>query len=270
MHPAHGAFRQWLRGRKTAQIGQVWIRVGARFELRHEADRDEPDRRLRTYRDPLAARAIAMFTGAGKYRPLHSAPNLRRDWRIVGLDFAGLVTALDGFYPAAIVHWHAWRSGNSEVTTYRLCAARQSGMYRITTKLSDEQVPRVAACCCNDRECLKVPLWGVDRKTKLGLEKPARADMALMIPCPEPCSLFLSFARKAVRLEQEETRAVQFAKSDLELIGAVLRGAVEGTLEDYREGDYNDPRHRQRIQYCLRKWERLFPEFKPTAQGVGE
>ena len=263
MHPAHRAFRQWLRGKKFTLVGQVWMRAGKTCELRHERDRNEPSDKLETFRHPSAARNLATFTDDGRFRPLKSAPNLRRGWRIVGLTFEQLVQALDCFYPAALAHWQEWRTGNLRRTTYRDSAARQTGMYRITAKLGADDVRRVAACCCVDGQCLKVPLWSVDRKTSLQLGKrmEERKD-ALPIPCPEPCSLFMSFARKAVRLEQEEPMKVEFTKSDLELIATVLRSAADGTLSPYREGDYNDPRHRQRILYLLKKYDALMPRSR--------
>lgn len=263
MHPAQRAFRQWLRGKKSARVGQVWMRIGKTFELRHERDRDEPSNKLETFRHPSAARNLTTFTDDGKFRPLKSAPNLRRGWRISRLNFDQLVQALDCFYPAALAHWQGWRTGNLGLTTYRDCAARQTGMYRITTKLGAAEVRRIAACCCVDGQCLKVPLWNVDRKTSLrsGKHMEERND-AVAIPCPEPCSLFMSFARKAVRLEQEEPMKIEFTRSDLELIATVLRSAAGGTLEQYREGDYNDPRQRQRILYFLKKHERVLPKSK--------
>jgi hypothetical protein len=268
MHPAHQAFQKWLHGKSPACIGQIRIQAGDRFELRHQLDEAAPSPSLASYSDPFAARALATYTDAGKFRPLKSAPNLRRGWRIAGLDFDGLITALDCFYPAAIVHWHAQQTGQLEATSYRACAARQTGMYRITTKLTDEQAQRVAACCCEDGECLKQPSWTIDEKTKLELSKPKVIDTnRLPIPCPEPCSLLLSFARKVVRLEQEEIMDVKFTRSDLELIGTVLRGVLAGTNDDYREGDYSDPRHRQRIRYFLKTHEHL---PAPAENGSGE
>lgn len=271
MHPAHRAFQRWLRGKKFAFVGQVWIRAGRRFELRHERDSNAASSSLETFRGPAAARDCAMFTDAGKFRPLKAAPNLRRGWRIVGLSFGDLVGALDGLYPAAIAHWHKWRRGRLAVTSYRDCAARQTGMYRITTKLGASQVRHVAACCCDRGGCLKSPVWSVHGAVGLHLGK--RVECArdrLPVPCPEPCSLFMSFARKAVRLNQEESMKVNLTKSDLELIGAVLHGAVSGTLADFREGDYNDPRHPQRIRYFLKKHRALFPRERTVKRGEEE
>lgn len=263
MHPAHQSFEQWLQGKPLVYTGQVCIRVGDRFELRHQLDQSVQPEKLASHTDPFAARELASHTEQGKFRPLKSAPNLRRGWRIDGLDFTGLITALDYFYPAAIVHWHASQTGRLEVTSYRDCTARQTGMYRITTKLTDEQAQRVTACCCSDGECLKLPLWDIDEKQKLKLSKPKGNDAnRLLIPCPEPCGLLLSFARKAARLEQEEIMDVKFSRSDLELIGQVMRGVLEGTNADYREGDFDDPRHRQRLQYFLKKHERLLAATK--------
>jgi hypothetical protein len=270
MHPAHQAFRAWLRQQKIVQMGQLWIQGTETFELRHELDRALPPRRLKTLRNPLAARHIALFTDAGKYRPLKTAPNLRQGWRLARLRFNELILALDYFYPAAVVHWHELRSHTLAVTHYRECARRQTGMYRITTKLNDAQVCRVAACACNDRECLKQPRWSVDEKGGPVLEKPKNTSHELAIPCPEPCSMLLSFARKVARLEQEQPTTTKFTKSDMELIGAVLRSVRDGTQNDFREGDFNDPRHRQRVDYFLRKHATLLLETKDSRTQAEE
>lgn len=156
--------------------------------------------------------------------------------------------------------WHAWRMGKLQFTSYRTCAARQTGMYRITALLTDAQVEWVAGCACSDRSCLKVPLW-----TKPADGKPSRAGDEVSIPCPEPCSMLLSLARKVARLEQEEAMDVKFTKSDLELIRGVLQSVLDGTAANYREGDFGDPRHRQRVEYFLKKYESVMPKG-----GVGE
>src|SRR5262249_16947472 len=97
----------------------------------------------------------------------------------------------------------------------------------------------------------------------LGLNKASPSDTdQVSIPCPESCSLFLSFARKAVRIEQEEKMNVQLTKSDLQLIADVLRSVLDGTQSRYREGDYGDPRHRQRIEYFLKSHEDILPKSR--------
>src|SRR5258707_15507321 len=84
------------------QIGQVAIvaRDDGGFELRHRRDGGRND--LECFERAEDARAIATNDDAGNYRPLKSAPNLRRGWLLSVSDVASLRRALDYLYPAAI------------------------------------------------------------------------------------------------------------------------------------------------------------------------
>lgn len=178
-------------------LAQVLIRrSNSEYELRHVEERDSPIERLRLVR--LAeARSLAQFTAAGEFRPLKAAPTLAKGWRIEAANDADLELALSSLYPGALADWHAARSTNPPVTDYRAFAGRQSGMYRITVKLTDAQAAGVILRCCATAHCLKRRLW-----TVAGLE-PDGAGQKSLIPCLEPCAVFLELARKAVRTGQE-------------------------------------------------------------------
>jgi hypothetical protein len=72
-------------------------------------------------------------------------------------------------------------------------------------KLSDEQA-RSSACC--ESVCLKRRLWSI-----AGLA-PDASDAKSAIPCLEPCAIMLEFARKAMRLEQEEKANLALGPSE--------------------------------------------------------
>jgi len=59
---------------------------------------------------------------------------------------------------------------------------------------------------------------------------------------------------------------VKMTQSDLMLIATVLRSVLDRNTAGFREGDFNDPRHRQRIAYFLEKYEHLWPKRK-AAEG---
>lgn len=187
----------------VAQIGSEFViaqvlitRQGAGYELRHVEDREAAPASLRSI-TPADARALAQFTASGEFRPLKSAPTLQRGWRIIALNDIELEIALSRLYPGAIADWHAAQSPSPPVTHYRDYVDRQTGMYRITTMLTDAQAADVARTVCDAKNCLKRRLWIVP-----GLA-PDAAEIKSIIPCLEPCAVLMESARKAFRESQE-------------------------------------------------------------------
>jgi sirohydrochlorin cobaltochelatase len=158
-------------------IGQILIQKteGAGFVLLHRDD--ESLDRLQTYRDAEDAVKIARHDDAGKYRPLKTAPNLRHGWRLQLATVEELRHALDYFYPGRLAVLAAWKSACLKTTALRETLDRQSGMYRVAAKISDQQLnDLVADFCRSDGGCLRTILWKRDRNgviasTKLPNEK---------------------------------------------------------------------------------------------------
>jgi 4Fe-4S iron-sulfur cluster binding domain/DR2241 stabilising domain len=195
----------------VAQIGgelilaQVLIRrQGSGYELRHVADNESSVESLRAIK-PEEARALAQFTANKEFRPLKSAPTLQRGWRIVAVNETELEIALSRLYPGAVADWHAAQNPSPPVTHYRDYVNRQSGMYRITALLTDEQAIEVAQMICDAKNCLKRRLWTVP-----GLQPDAASEKSL-IPCLEPCAVLMEAARKAFRDAQEIKPAMTLA-----------------------------------------------------------
>jgi hypothetical protein len=179
-------------------LAQVLVRwAGAGYELRQVEDRTAAPESLRVVK-PNDVRALAQFTVAGEFRPLKAAPSLQRGWRMQAANDAELELALSQLYPGALADWFAARAGNPPVTNYREFTNRQTGMYRITTMLSDMEAARVISAGCAKELCLKRRLW-----TVAGLE-PDGAGEKSVVPCLEPCAVLMESARKAVRAAQQE------------------------------------------------------------------
>jgi len=242
-----------------AQLGdellfaQVIIhRAGSGFELRHEADRHRAPGELRL--TPVSElRALAQPTAAGAFRPLKSAPNLQSGWRVAAGSDAELEAALQHLYPGAIADWFAAQHQPAPVTHYREFTERQTGMYRVTTMLTDEQAVQMTRACCHRRFCLKRRLW------RVGNLEPDAAGEKSLIPCLEPCAILLEFARKALRLEQEEKVSVPFSPGELETLQAALEIAPNAPLSAEREADFNSPANPRRLQLALEKLKPLAP-----------
>jgi hypothetical protein len=190
---------------------------------------------------------LAQFTAAGAFRPLKSAPNLQSGWRLVVKDDVELGSALDQLYPGAAADWFAAQSSDPPVAHYREFTARQTGMYRITTLLTDAQAAGAARACCHPSFCLKRRIWTVN-----GLTPDDDAGKSL-IPCLEPCALLLEFARKVMRIEQEDKVKLELSPDEIATLSAALRTALEHPDPVSREADFNSPKNPRRLRLLFDK-----------------
>jgi hypothetical protein len=240
------AFAAWVEeSTEGATFGQILIRPTASgYSLRHNDDAAAAD--LEVHEDSRAAREIAKLTEDGEYRPLKGSPNLRRGWEIQVPDAKELAVAMNYLYPAGIIHWHLYREGRLKITNFRENAARQSGIYKRIRRLSDRGVQDAARACCEDAVCLKKTLWNVDEKTPLEMERGEGE-----IPCPEPCSIFISFARRVRLFEREERDldAAGLSPSEREDLAVLVEAAATGEVRFAREAEFEEPLNERRMRY---------------------
>ena len=235
-------------------LAQVLVRrQSAGFELSHVSDRDAAARTLQ-----LVAvgelRVLANHALNGEFRPIKAAPNLRSGWRCHAASEAELELALNQLYPGALADWFAVQQSVPPVTHYRDFTARQTGMYRITTMLTDPHAAQVIRACCDARFCLKRRVWTVD-----GLA-PDAAEAKSLIPCLEPCAVMLEFARKAVRIEQEENKPIlTLAPSEVASILGALETALAHPLAGQREADLSAANNPRRLQLLREKLQGFAP-----------
>lgn len=248
---AREEFAAWVAGETAGRVfAQVHLRRGESggYEVRHVDDAGGATKKLEIYEDPRQAREISKLTEDGEYRPLKSSPNLRRGWLLRLEDDRALSTAMGYLYPAAVVHWHLERRGQLPITNYRENASRQSGIYERIQRLTDEGVQRAALACCDDAVCLKRTLWDVDQSQPLDMH---RGDGE--IPCPEPCSVFVSFARRVRVFEREEERDLedpsQLTASEREDLAALVEAGATGGIEFAREAEFEEPLNERRLRY---------------------
>ena len=249
LHPPLAAFVAELR--QELLLAQVLIRRSEPgYQLRHVEDRLVAVDRLRTIPLP-EARSLAQFTATGAFRPLKSAPNLQTGWRLTARSDEELDFALNQIYPGAIADWFAALSAHPPVTHYREFTERQTGMYRVTTMLDDQQSALVTRACCDKRFCLKRRLWTVQSLA------PDDADDKSSIPCLEPCAILLEIARKAMRIEQQEKVHLELAPDEVRTLAAALQVALAHPDPNVREADFNEPANPRRLELVLDK-------LKPT------
>ncbi len=259
------AFARWVDEVPEGRVfGQVRLRAlpEGGYELRHVEDAGVPRESLHLHDEPRLAREISKLTENGEYRPLKSAPNLRRGWAMLVPDVAALAVAMNYLYPAGVVQWHRHREGGLEITDYRQNAARQSGIYKRVQRLSDRGVQDAARACCEDAVCLKKTLWNVDAETPLEID---RGDG--QIPCPEPCSVFVSFARRVRLFEREERNLTpgELTPSEKEDLAALVEAAAGGEVHFAREAEFEVPLNERRMRYRILT---LVPKLRPEKSEV--
>ena len=242
-NPALNAFIAQIGSESV--FGQVLLRqADGGWELRHIADREVPEPRTVSIHE---LRALAQFTAQGAFRPLKSAPNLQSGWRTLAKNPAELEMALHHLYPGAVADWFAAQQEQPPVTHYRDFTTRQTGMYRITQLLNDEQAAQMIRSCCHAQFCLKRRFWTVEG---LAPDNPSEKSA---IACLEPCAVLLEFARKAMRIEQAEKRDLHLSIEDLQTIQDALTRTLAHPPGDLREADFGAPLNPRRLQLVLEK-----------------
>jgi len=218
---------QALVAENVSRIGQLEIvPSNGGFVLCHRDDVGRNDLRNGEIDDAFE---IAKFDEAGNYRPLKTAPNLRRGWKIFARDLLQVEQVIDAIYPGRIALLRAFKSGQLTSTSLRETLNRQSGMYRIAAKISDEQIDGlVGNFCRSNGGCLRTILWKRDASGKTASSKlpPEKFDPAvnqyfstampataatesLPLLCQEACNLLVAACRDAVKGESAAPLAPQ-------------------------------------------------------------
>ena len=210
-----------LVAEKISRIGQLEIVSSEEgFVLCHRDDVGRTDLRNYEIDDALE---LAKFDDARSYRPLKTAPTLRHGWKIFARDLLQVEKVIDSIYPGRIAVLHVFKSGQLTTTSLRETLNRQSGMYRVAAKISDEQIDGlVGNFCRSDGGCLRTILWKRDAGDKipssklppekfdpavdqyLSAKRPRSATAAaesLPLLCQEACNLLVAACRDAVKRE---------------------------------------------------------------------
>lgn len=148
---------------------------------------------------------VARFTDAGNYRPLKTAPNLRRGWKILARDLSEVADAIEAIYPGRLGVLRAFRDGQLRTTSLRETLNRQSGIYRAAANISDAEANElIGNFCRSDGGCLRAILWkrdesGAAASTKLPLDKFEASTEAIPLLCQEACGLLVNACREVVK-----------------------------------------------------------------------
>jgi sirohydrochlorin cobaltochelatase len=190
--------------RGACRIGQ--IQISPDFCLGHVED-SRCDQ-LEIFHDPHDAMAIARYDDHGKYRPLKTAPNLRHGWQLQLRSLEETTLALDFLYPAALGTALAFREARLKHVDLRDTLARQTGMYAVTKKITDDQAQSTIGRTCNHQQgCLRHILWSISsgRPSLLSCRRSDIESASNEIPllCAEACNLLVAAARRTVKSPAE-------------------------------------------------------------------
>jgi sirohydrochlorin cobaltochelatase len=197
----------------SLNLGEINARriTDTSFIVRHRQDAgSEEGPPLRVYTEPAAARDLARFDREGRFRPLKGAPNLPAGWELRLDSLDSLKLAIDYFYPGALASWFAWEDRRINPVDLRTTLNRQTGMYRVTQKLTDAEADGLAGRFCrSDGGCLRTILWTIKGKrpsgnlpeTKFAIpdDQLGKHDPAIPFLCLEACNLFVAEARETVK-----------------------------------------------------------------------
>lgn len=206
------ALARWIDEGLTG-MGEVAVTpapAGTGYLLSHRDDVQQSlaaPEQFETFVRPEDARTIALWDTHGEYRPLKTAPTLRRGWLLRLPDAAALREALDYFYPAMAGTWLHVQRGDGVPVPLRETLERQTGMYRFARRITDDDACAIAARLCrSETGCLKKILWKISENADLaglpaakfdpGAAPDGLADGRIPMPCTEACTFIVSEARR--------------------------------------------------------------------------
>lgn len=155
--------------------------------IRHFRDISVPT--LKVYTRPEDARELVKFDESGRFRPLKTAPNLRRGWLLNLVSLDDLRLALDFIYPAALGTWQAFSRGDLDPIPLRRTLDRQTGMYRVARLITDEQAEAAVDEVCR-QGCLRRRLWSIH-----GCQKGRSDESRPCVLCAEGCGILIAACR---------------------------------------------------------------------------
>lgn len=200
--PLKAAAFSTLRALLTAAVTEGYHRVGqvafepdgSGFIVRHAEDANRSD--LKMFNNPHDAASIALHDDTGNYRPLKTAPNLKRGWVLRLESLEDLHLALDLLYPAALANWRAFLRGERIATPLRDTVNRQTGMYRVTGLITDEEAQGIVGSLCSPG-CLRRIQWPIPSTGEPSIIPTKDKEIPLL--CIDACSLLIGEARRVVK-----------------------------------------------------------------------
>ncbi len=188
---------------KKLGFGELHLRrtEDALFTAHHREDANEPN--LHSLDSARELREWAKYDDEGAFRPLKTAPNLRKGWITRTPEAQEFLSRLDAIYPGLFATWVAYTQERLRIVPLRETLKRQSGMYRISAKISTERVEQIRKEFCA-RNCLRTILWPSEEGSAHDPFVPEKIDEIPLL-CSEACTLAINHAR-VLALEESLTK----------------------------------------------------------------
>jgi hypothetical protein len=249
------AIAAWLsENAPSGTIGQVLIRKEQHiFRLCHIDDQDTPHENLNSIETEVHLRTLVATDEQDRFRPLRSAPNLRKGWILNVPTEAKLWDTLNIIYPGSIGEWFALKTGKTLPVSFREFTGRQSGMYRSAKLLEPSHAEQIAQICCQPRHCLKDRHWQVTEPRETG----EIGSQALV--CREPCQILLELARREAKAKQEDCYTIQLPKSAALGLTQSLRHLANHPSTEIRAADLSTAANPLRAELLATQVETQFP-----------
>jgi sirohydrochlorin cobaltochelatase len=220
---AEGAgLSKWLDQTIMAKGGQLMLgeaciqkQAEGGYRVTHCADVAEQG--LALYTSAEDARAVANTDAAGEFRPLKTAPNLKRGWQLLLTDTEALLLALDYLYPAQVALARSEAAGELQAVPLRHMLGRQTGMYRFSNGIKDEQAGPMVSRVCADTKCARRILWDLTVEQPLDAPEKRRKSFPeghLPLLCIEACTHIVGEARKVARQNHEAAQTSVAANTE--------------------------------------------------------
>lgn len=143
----------------------------------------------------------------GRYRPLSGALTVPTGWYARFEQREQVERILEDVYPLGPTHWLQWDDNTLRVVHLDEVLDRQQGRYAVARELSHDgrEAARWSLC---DARCDRVPVWAQGEYSRYDLDPFSADDEFLVtdgdVPCPEPCSVFVSLCREAALWEKHQ------------------------------------------------------------------
>jgi len=177
------------------RFGELTLRrTGGGFTATHHLDAHTDD--LESVDTVHGLRELAKYDEHGEYRPLKTAPTLRRGWRTDCRDAREFLERLDAIYPGLFATWIAYEKEELDPVPLRDTLDRQTGMYRFAGNITDAMANQIMRDLCA-KGCVRQIAWPIDASCAVSRIHPERRSLPAI--CTEACTFAVSEARRLAK-----------------------------------------------------------------------
>jgi len=200
-----GILESYLPAGTSLRFGQLRLnRSSEGVFVAHHVDDEMPCGELEVVQSISGLRDIAKYDAGGAFRPLKTAPTLKRGWRTETRCAKDFLKRLDAIYPGVFATWVAYEKGEHLPTSLRKTLNRQTGMYRFVGTITDQMANRIMRELCAPG-CLRKIAWPLNDHGPVS--RIERESTSIPLVCTEACTFAVSRARELTKEAYEKENA---------------------------------------------------------------